>query len=192
MSLAIVTALCLTAGPLSPRETAVIERENEKAQAEVAAKYGNRKLTEMTTDERRSMMKDQADAERKVLEKHNVSANDWAKASEYVSRKDMAERKAIKKELEEKEKADAEAAKKGQPKEIEVQRGISEDNPVTLDERPPEDGVIPVEKSIPLDAANDMREAEGGGASSAGTGGGDEEAPRPAAKGGKSKGGKKR
>ncbi len=195
MSLSLVTTLSLSlvAGQLSVEQTANISRENDKAQAEVSKKYGNRKLTEMSPDERRSMMRDQAAAERKVLDQNGVSAAEWAKASEKVGRGDLAKRQELKQALIEKEKAEAEAKAKAAAgeKDIEVQRGISEENPVTLDEKKNEDGTVTVEKSIPTDAANDMREAEGGDGPQVGTGGDDAPEAKPS-KPSKSKGGRRR
>ena len=69
------------------------------------------------------------------------------------------------KDLEEKEKAEdkrkADAA--NAPKEVTVQRGVSEDNPVTLDEKANEGGNVPVEKGLPPEAQKEI-EAAGGGA----------------------------
>lgn len=195
MSLSILTALCLSlvADEMSLQEKAQVERDNDKAQAEVDKKYGNRPVNQLSPDERRAIMKDKAAAEQKVLDKHGLTPQQWVKTTQKIQPKEWEDRKAVKKQLEEKEKADAEAAKKGGDKEIEVQRGISDEKPVTLDEKPAEDGVIQVEKSIPNDAVDDQREAEGGESPTVGAGGDDEPAPKPAAKsGGKSKGGKKR
>ncbi|PZR13570.1 MAG: hypothetical protein DI536_12540 [Archangium gephyra] len=195
MSLSILTALCLSlvADELSLQQKAQIERDNDKAQAEVDKKYGNRPVNQLSADERRSIMKEKAAAEQKVLDKHGISPQEWVKTTQKIPPKEWEDRKAAKKQLEEKEAADAEAAKKGGDKEVEVQRGISDDKPVTLEEKPAEDGVIQVEKSIPTDAADDQREAEGGEAPAVVPGGDDEPAPRPASKGGgKGKGGKKR
>ncbi|MGV3622379.1 MAG: hypothetical protein ACO1OB_16295 [Archangium sp.] len=192
MSLTLLTALCLSlvADELSLQQKAQIERDNDKAQAEVDKKYGNRPVNQLTPDERRSIMKDKAAAEQKVLDKHGITPQQWVKTTQKIQPKEWEDRKAAKQKLEEKEAADAEAEKKGSgEKEIEVQRGISEDKPVTLEEKPAEDGVIQVEKSIPTDAADDQREAEGGEKPTVGTGGDDEPAPKPAPKG---KGGKKR
>lgn len=193
MSLSLVITLCLALvadEPLTPQKTAAIERETEKAQAEVNKKYGNRKSTELSPDERREMTREQAAAEKNVLEKNGVSAKQWVKETQNVSRGEYAQRQQLKKDLAEKEKAADDAAKKAAAgdKEIQVQRGISEENPVTLDEKANEDGTVTVEKSIPTDAANDLREAEGTDAPQTGAAA-DEE---PAAKPSKSKGGKKR
>ncbi len=191
MSLSLVTTLCLALvadEPLSAQQTAAIEHENDKAQAEISKKYGDRKPNELSADERREMTREQAAAEKKVLEKNGVSAKQWAKETQNVGRDEYSQRQAIKKDLAEKEKAAADAAKKAAAaeKEIQVQRGISEENPVTLDEKANEDGTVTIEKSIPTDAANDLREAEGNDAPQ--TGGDDAPSPKPS----KSKGGKKR
>ena len=149
--------------PAIPAEkAATIERQQQKAQTEVNAKYGNKKLNEMSADERRAMMKDQAAAERAVLEKNGVDAKTWAKESQNKTRaeaKDHAERV---KALEAQEKKDAEAAAKAKQdgnKDVTVQRGFSDEEPVTLEEKENEDGQVSVEKSLPPDVAADQAAA---------------------------------
>ncbi len=181
MSITLLT-LCLALGadePLAPEKSAVIEREQQKAQTEVSAKYGNKKLTELSREERGQLARDLANADKAVLEKNGVDPKQWARESLKKDRAAYAEGKQLVKDLEEKEKV-AEAKKKADadaPKEVEVQRGVSEDNPVTLDEKANADGTVPVEKGLPPEAAREL-EAAGGNDSS----GKAEEAPTPAAK----------
>jgi hypothetical protein len=175
MSLALI-ALCLAFvadEPLSAEKTAVISREQEKAQAEVDAKYGNKKPTELSADERRQQAKDRAAAEQQVLDKNGVSAKEWARESLRKDREQFAQQKELKKQLIEKEKAAAEAIKKAQAqlKEVQVQKGFSDENPVTLEEKENEDGKVAVEKGLPGDLSQDEEAAreqdrlENGGAS---------------------------
>lgn len=164
MSLSLVT-LCLALvadEPIAPEKAAAIEQAEQKAQAEVAAKYGNRKPTELSREERKSLDKDMADASNKVLEKNGVDPKAWARESLKKSRDGYAKNKELVKELNEKDKAAQEAAKKpSEPKEIEVQRGVTEENPVVLDEKANEDGTVQVEKGLPPDAQRDQNEAGG-------------------------------
>ena len=164
MSLSLLT-LCLSLGaePIAPEKSAVIVREQQKAQAEVAAKYGNKKSSELSREERAQMTKDLSAAEKAVLDKNGVDAKQWARESMKKDRSEYAEGKQLVKDLEEKEKA-AEAKKQADaqaPKEIEVQRGVSEENPVTLDEKPNADGTVPVEKGLPPEAAQELQAAQG-------------------------------
>ena len=166
MSLSLV-ALCLALvadEPMAPEKSAGIEREQQKAQAEVNTKYGNKKPTELSREERSQMAKDLANADKAVLDKNGVDPKQWARESLKKNRDEYAKGKELVKGLEEKEKADAKkkADAANEPKEIAVQRGVSEENPVTLDEKANEDGAIPVEKGLPPDAAKDL-EAAGGG-----------------------------
>jgi hypothetical protein len=149
---------------MAPEKSAGIEREQQKAQAEVTAKYGNKKPSELSRDERSQMAKDLANADKAVLDKNGVDPKQWARESLKKDRDGYAKGKELVKGLEDKEKAEAKkkADEANAPKEVTVQRGVSEDNPVTLDEKANADGTIPVEKGLPPDAARDL-EAAGGG-----------------------------
>ncbi len=174
MSLSLVT-LCLALvadEPTTPEKAAVIERQEQKAQAEVSAKYGNKKPTELSREDRKAMDKDLANASKAVLEKNGVDPKQWARESLKKDRADFAKTKEIVKDLEAKDKAAEEKRKAdaNAPKEVQVQRGVSEENPVTLDEKPNEDGVVPVEKGLPPEAQQEQDAAsgqEGGGSSAA-------------------------
>jgi hypothetical protein len=149
---------------IPPQKAAAIERDQEKAQREVAEKYGNKKSSELSSDERREMSKDQAAADQQVLEKHNVEAKEWASSQSHRSRDEREEVKQEKVKQADKEKADAEAAKKkaaaaaaGADKPIPIQRGFSDANPVVLEEKP---GAKPlVEEGLPADAKADQEAA---------------------------------
>ena len=147
--------------PIAPEKAAGIERQQQKAQAEVTAKYGNKKPTELSREERGQMAKDLASADKAVLEKAGVDPKQWARESLKKDREGYAKNKEMVKGLEEKEKADEAAKKVEGPKEITVQRGVSEDNPVTLDEKPNADGTVPVEKGLPPEAQRELDTAAG-------------------------------
>lgn len=194
MSLSLV-ALCLALvadEPIAPEKAAAIDQAEQKAQAEVSAKYGNKKPTELSREERKALDKDLAEASKQVLEKNGVDPKAWARESLKKGRDEYAKNKELVKGLNEKDKAAQEAAKKraSQPQEIEVQRGVTEDNPVILDEKPPEAGAVQIEKGLPPDAQRDFNEAGGNEEGGAPMPTVDEApAPRPS-KGGK--GGKRR
>lgn len=186
MSVSLIT-LCLALvadEPIAPEKAAGIERAQQKAQAEVSAKYGNKKPTELSREERNQMDKDLANADKAVLEKNGVDPKQWARESLKKDRAGYAQNKEMVKGLAEKEKAaeDAKKAAANGPKEIEVQRGVSDENPVTLDEKPNEDGTIAVEKGLPPEAQREQDLASGQDSTSATPA---EEAPKAAPKAGK-------
>lgn len=160
MSLPLLTlVIALGAEPIPPEKAAQIERAQQKAQAAVDAKYGNRKLSELSQDERRQLTKDRAEAEAKVLEENGVDAKQWARESLKKDRAAYADGKERVKALVEKEKADAEAAEKAkkEPREVQVQKGISDANPVVLEEQ--EGGAPVVETELPPEVAADQADA---------------------------------
>lgn len=197
MSLSLVT-LCLALvadEPIAPEKAAAVERAQAKAQAEVAAKYGNKKSSELTQDERRQMVKDQAEADKAVLEKLGVDPKQWARESMKRDRDQYAKNKALVKEQDEKEKAEEERKKAdASKKDVEVQRGINEDNPVTLDEKAGAEGQVGVEQGLPPDVIKDLKEVSGdeGGESPGVEKAPDEPAPKPTRGGKGGKGGRHR
>jgi hypothetical protein len=74
----------------SPEDVAKIQFEQQKANADIDKKYGNKKPSELSNDERREMMKEKAAAERDVLDKHGVSAKDFARTQAKQSLDDRA------------------------------------------------------------------------------------------------------
>lgn len=184
MSLSLIT-LCLALvadEPIAPEKSAKIESQQIKAQTEVVAKYGNKKQSELSKEERSQMAKDLAEADKAVLEKNGVDPKEWARESLKKDRAAYARGKELVKEIQEKEKA-AEEKKKAEahaPKDVVVQRGVSEENPVTLDEKPNADGTIPVEKGLPPEA---QKEQEALSAPEKGSSAPAEEAPKPAKSG---------
>jgi hypothetical protein len=179
--------------PIPADEAAAIALDTKEAQAEVAKKYGDKKPNELSNAERSQMIRDQADAEKKVLEKHGVDAHTWARQQMAKSPKEVAAQKDLEKQLAEKREADAKAAKdkdKG-PKEITVQRGISDANPVTMEEA--ESAGPTVEQGLPAEATDDQAAAAGQDATDAkASAPAEKPAAKPAKGGGKSKGGGKR
>lgn len=147
---------------LNPEKAAQIDRDTDKALKAVDKKFGNKKPSELTSDERRQVISERAAAEREVFEKHNVDAKAYTK---YTSRQSKDERAATKQageQLEAKEKA-AEADKVTEkeaaaaPKEITIQRGGAGRDPIIMEEKP---GAAPiVEKGLPQEAQDDQTAA---------------------------------
>jgi len=192
-----LAALCLALvadEPMSAEKTATISRETEKASAEVDAKFGNKKFTELTPQERADSAKEKAAAEKKVLDKNGVDAKTWARESLRKNRDEYSQQKQLKQQLIEQEKAADAAKKAGGPSEISVQRGFNEENPVILEEKENEDGKITVEKGLPPDVGQDQAAAEGDGMTAAerGAAPADDGAKAAPAKGGSKGGGKNR
>ena len=173
---------------LTPEKAAKIDRDTQKALSAVDKKYGNKKSSELTSDERRQIINERAAAERDVLEKNNTDPKAYTK---YTSRQSKDERAATKQAgqaLEDKEKAaEADAAKAketaaAEPKEIQIQRGGAGRDPIIMEEKA---GAPPmIEKGLPQDA-QDEQNAAGQGQTDSST----QTAPaKPAGKGkGKSK-----
>jgi hypothetical protein len=148
----------LLLGGLPPEETASIQLEQQKAQSEIAEKHGNKAPAELTAEERREIIREQAEAEKKVLEKHGVTSKEWAVSQMRETVEGRAQVKEAREALEAKQKAEADAAAK--PKEekaVTVQRGFSEENPATLEEKT--GGAVTVEKGLPEDAKADLEAA---------------------------------
>ena len=145
---------------LTPEKSAKIEREKTKALDAVDKKYGNKKPSELSNDERREVIRDHATAEREVLEKNGTSAAAYTRYTGHMNREDRAATKAADAKLEEKEKraaAEKEKAAAAGPKEIPIQRGFNDSNPVVLEEKP---GAAPVvEKGLPQDYKDDQTAA---------------------------------
>lgn len=158
-SLALGLLLGLAPDEFDAERAASIEREQAKESAAVAEKYGNKKSTELSREERAAMIRDQQAAEKKVLDKYGVSQKEWARAQLNRTRDQAAQVRDANKALEAKEKAAADKAKadKGGPKEIVIQKGISEENPVVLEEN--ENATPIVEQGLPKEFENDQTAA---------------------------------
>jgi hypothetical protein len=177
MSIIAVTALLLA--ELSPEQLAKVQHDRQKAMAEVSKKYGDKKPSELTQDERREMIHDQREAEDRVLEKNGVDRKEIARYEAKLSLDDRAATKAAKQQIEEKEKREADEKAKGGEKQggdnIPIQRGFSDTNPVTLEDKGNGSGGPVVERGLPQDAQDDYN--------AAGAAKGDESAPEPKSKG---------
>jgi hypothetical protein len=133
-----VPGLSLAADGLDPEKVAQIRREEKAAMAKVNEAHGNKKPSEMDSAERRQVIKEQQEAAAGVLEKHGVSAKEYANYTTRMGREDSKAAGAAEARLEAEEKAkkEAEAQKKSEPQEIVIQQGINEKNPVTMEGTP--------------------------------------------------------
>jgi hypothetical protein len=175
-ALAAALATLLHADLVPPDQAAAIGLDQKAAQAEVAKKYDNKKPSELSGAERAQMTRDLAAAEQRVLEKHGVDAKTWARQQMQRSPREAAAQGAREQALADQRKKDGEARAKAEasPQEVQIQRGFSDANPVTLEEKKT-DGVV-IEHGIPADAAADQAAASGQAAE-------EPAAPAPAAKG---------
>jgi hypothetical protein len=105
LALALAVPAAHAEEPLSAQELAKVTREMAKAADAVAKKYGNKK--DLSPDDLREMLNEQAAAQKAVLERNNLDAKDVARATAKNGKAVDAEAKV----LEAKEK-EAEAAKK--------------------------------------------------------------------------------
>jgi hypothetical protein len=139
---------------LTPEKIAAIRRDEQAAQSKVDATSGNRKPSEMSTEERQQAIRDQQAAGMAVMEKHGVSDKDYARR---MARLTPEERDAVAREekrleveaaqaaAEKKKKAEDEEARA--PEDIPIQTGFGDGNPVELEAS--EDAASVVEGGLP-------------------------------------------
>ncbi len=131
-------AVCAAAAPvlaedLDPELVATVRHEQKAAVEAVAEGHDHRKSSEMSAEERREVIRQESEAQGTVLERHGVAAKDYARYSATLSREDLARANDAERRIEEKEKADREAAAQTKPEVVKVQRGFSNENPVELE-----------------------------------------------------------
>ena len=148
----LLLSLCLflpglaLAEDLSPEQLARIRLDERAALERVSAAYGNKKPSELSSDERRRMIREQQEAVREVMETHGVSAKDYARQTARMGPQGNAAVAAEEKTLEARRKAAREAKP---PEEIQIQQGFDENNPVMLEQQ---EGAPPiVEQGLPAD-----------------------------------------
>ncbi|ATB48957.1 hypothetical protein [Corallococcus macrosporus] len=140
-------ALAADSTELTPEKVAEIRRDEAQALSEVDEEYGNRKPSEMSTEERREAIDKQKAASASVLEKHGVSAKDYARYEARMSPADNARAKAEAQRLEEA----AKAAKQPAPaqEEVQIQQGFNNENPVEVEAT---EGAAPaIEIGVPVE-----------------------------------------
>ncbi len=131
----LVPGLSLAQEELDAEKVARIRRDEQAALNEVNAKHGNKKSSEMSSEERRQVIQEQQAASASVMSKHGVTAKEYERHTARMGREgNKAVDEATKRlEAEEQAKKEAEARRKAEPKEIPIQQGISEKNPVQLE-----------------------------------------------------------
>ncbi len=103
----VLTLLLLNAAPPTVEESARIELEQAEAQRAVDAKYGNKKPSELTPQQTRAKIRDQAVADEKVLAGHGTTAKEWSRNALKKQRGEYAEEQRDVKALAEKKKEPA-------------------------------------------------------------------------------------
>lgn len=124
LAVALLAQVALAA-ELTPQELALIKREEQKAVEQVNAAHGNKKPSELSSEERRQIIEEQQRASREVLEKYGVSPKDYAKASSNMAGGQRAQVEAEERALAAKEEEERRAAatKKAEPTEPEIEYG---------------------------------------------------------------------
>ncbi|NPC50501.1 hypothetical protein D7X99_19835 [Corallococcus sp. AB032C] len=136
---------------LTPEKVAAIQRDESAAQAKVNEEHGNRKPSEMSNAERGQAIRDQQKESAKVMEKHGVSAKEFASFTARMNPEDNQRVANEAKRLDDKAKAEkeAEAKKRKGDGEVHIQQGFSDSDPVELESA---DGAEP---SVDVDGSLD-------------------------------------
>ncbi|MBN8227410.1 hypothetical protein JYK02_07810 [Corallococcus macrosporus] len=135
---------------LTPEKVAAIQRDEAAAQAKVNADYGNRKPSEMTNAERGQAIRDQQKESAKVMEKHGVSAKEFANFTARMTPDDNQRAANEAKRLDDKAKAEkeAEAKKRKGDGEVHIQQGFSDADPVELESEEGAEPTVDVDGSL--------------------------------------------
>ncbi|NOJ97111.1 hypothetical protein HMI51_29740 [Corallococcus coralloides] len=150
-SLVLATPALAEEEGLTPEKVAAIQRDEAAAQAKVNEEFGNRKPSEMSNAERGQSIRAQQKEGAKVMEKHGVSAKEFATFTARMTPEDNQRVANEAKRLEDKAKADkeAEAKKRKGDGEVHIQQGFSDSDPVELESA---DGAEP---SVDVDGSLD-------------------------------------
>ncbi|MBN9686579.1 MULTISPECIES: hypothetical protein [unclassified Corallococcus] len=156
-SLVLATPALAEEEGLSPEKVAAIQRDEAAAQAKVNEEFGNRKPSEMSNAERGESIRAQQKESAKVLEKHGVSAKEFATFTARMTPEDNQRAANEAKRLEDKAKAEkeAEAKKRKGDGEVHIQQGFSDADPVELESA---DGAEP---SVDVDGSLDSSSTAG-------------------------------
>ena len=113
------------ADDFTPEQRAKLQNDQKRASAAVEKKYGNKKPSDLSADERRALAKEKSDAEREVLDKAGVDPKDFARSEARMTRQEKTATDAARKSLEEKDAAgEKDGAKKASgKKEVVVEKG---------------------------------------------------------------------
>ncbi|NRD63580.1 hypothetical protein HRD49_17655 [Corallococcus exiguus] len=150
-SLVLATPALAEEEGLTPEKVAAIQRDEFAAQAKVNEEHGNRKPSEMSNAERGQAIRDQQKESAKVMEKHGVSAKEFASFTARMKPEDNQRVANEAKRLDDKAKAEkeAEAKKRKGDGEVHIQQGFSDSDPVEMESA---DGAEP---SVDVDGSLD-------------------------------------
>ncbi|MFP2909973.1 hypothetical protein ACLESD_34030 [Pyxidicoccus sp. 3LFB2] len=149
---------------LTPEKVAEIRRDETQALSKVDAEFGNRKASEMSDEERSAAIEKQQAASASVLEKHGVSAKEYARYEARMGPEDNARAKAEAQRLEEQAQAAKQAGPTGEKaaEDVAVVNGFSNEDPVELEAE--EGAEPPVDVGIPGAAEAEAMAIETGAA----------------------------
>jgi hypothetical protein len=134
----LLAASAAMAEDLSVEQLAAVERDERAAISRVEAAHGNRPPQELTSEERAEIILQQQEASREVFERHGVDPKEYVMRSARLTPEERALVDAEKRRLDlaEAERLAKEAAQANSqataPEDVEVQRGISESDPVEV------------------------------------------------------------
>lgn len=149
---------------LTPEKVAEIRRDEAQAQSRINEEFGNRKPSEMSNEERAEAIDKQQAASAGVMEKHGVSAKEFARYEARMGPEGNARAKAEEKRLEEQAQAAKQTGPTGekQADDVPVQLGFSDEDPVELEAS--EDAEPVVDVGIPGATEAESVPVEVGGA----------------------------
>jgi len=101
------------AGDLSPEQVARIRAEQQAADERVRIAHDGRKPSEMSSEQRKQFLEDQRRANQEVLDKHGVTAKEFARASSRMSREDLGRADAESRALKEKKTVEKPSSSSG-------------------------------------------------------------------------------
>lgn len=136
---------------VSPQKAAEVGRDRQKALDDVSKKYGGRKPSELSSEERRERVKDESAAVSKVMEQHGVNAKDLARYEATSSPKERAAASAKVEAAEKKqaeERAEAQKAQAAPAGAAGAGAGTTVENGVII-ERGPQPGAKTDEQTKP-------------------------------------------
>ncbi|NVJ22866.1 hypothetical protein HUW62_16725 [Myxococcus sp. AM011] len=156
-------------GELTPEKVAHIRRDEAAAMKKVDDEYGNRKPSEMSNEERGQATRKQSAATTSVLEKHGVTAKEYDRFTARMGREGNERAKAEGQRLEEQAKASKPAAAKPtEEKEVSIQNGFDNDNPVELESNEGDNPEVQI--GIPVEGEEGGEEGGAVGAQAAAAG----------------------
>jgi hypothetical protein len=144
LSLLVLAGAARADDALTPERLGALRAEEQRALDEVAKAHGNKKPSELTREERDVVIREQAAASAAVLQRQGVDPKDYARANARLSRDGAARATSAQVAVQQAQQKADDAAKepKPPPPPVQVQRGISDEHPVILEELPGADSVV--------------------------------------------------